>query len=83
MRIYVKSGWKRFVIPVPFMFLRLGASILKSPWTIKYIPEENRKYVDMIDFKQLLKCIGVLKGYSGLRIVEVKTKDGTEVVITI
>lgn len=83
MKIYIKSRWKRFVIPVPFILLRLSASILKSPWTMKHIPEKNRKYVEMIDLNQLLKCVGFLKRYSGLRIVEAKAKDGTEVVITI
>lgn len=83
MRVYIKSGWKRFIIPVPLFLIKFGLSIAKSSFVMKSVPEKSRKYIDMIDFKELSKSIDVLKEYRGLRIVQVKAKDGTEVHITI
>lgn len=83
MKIYIKSGWKRFIIPFPLALAKLGISIVKAPLVLKYVPEESRKYMDIIDFNELSKCIDILKEYRGLSLVEVKSKDGTEVTITI
>lgn len=83
MRVYVKTDGKRFFIPVPLGIVKLGLMFVKTPFIVKHIPEKSRKYMDMIDFNELSKCINVLKKYKGLRLVEVKDKDGTEVTITI
>ncbi|WP_333861220.1 hypothetical protein [Clostridium sp.] len=81
MRVYIKSGKIRFIIPVPFIFLRLGISIFSSSFVKRYIPQKERKYFDMIDPREFSKCLGILKEYKGLRVVEVMAKDGSEVVI--
>ncbi|CAB1246329.1 hypothetical protein ACFHWD_14955 [Clostridium sp. MT-14] len=83
MRVYIRTGNKRLVIPLPLILVKFGLSLFNKPFIKKYVPEKERKYVDVIDFGQLSKCIGVLKDYRGLKIVEVKSKDGTEVVITL
>lgn len=83
MRIKIKTSGKSFFIPFPLGLAKLGISIAGMPFVTKRISEKNRKYIDIINFNELAKCINDLKKYKGLRIVEVKAKDGTEVVITI
>ncbi|MCR3761407.1 hypothetical protein KYB31_20750 [Clostridium felsineum] len=83
MRVYVKNNNIRFIIPVPNFLIRFSMNFLSKPSIIEKIPKENRKYVEMIDFKELYKCIDLIKEYKGLRIVEVKDKNGNEVSITL
>lgn len=83
MRIYVKTNGRRFFIPVPLCVANLAISIVQSPFIQRYIPEKDKKYVEMIDYNILKNCISDLRGYRGLKIVEVRSKDGTEVTITI
>ncbi|NMM62508.1 hypothetical protein HBE96_07345 [Clostridium sp. P21] len=83
MRVYIKSGNVGFTIPVPNMFLKFGISIVNTPFIQKHIPEEDKKYVNIIDWKQLSGCIDILKEYKGLKIVDVHSKDGSHVTITL
>ncbi|MDD7793135.1 hypothetical protein [Clostridium sp. 'White wine YQ'] len=83
MRIYVKAEGRSFFIPCPLVFAKWGMSLVKTPFIMKNIPEEERKYVEMIDFKELSNCLYILKEYKGLTLVDVKAKDGTIVKITI
>ncbi|KOF57104.1 MULTISPECIES: hypothetical protein [Clostridium] len=83
MRVYVKTNGRRFFVPVPLCLANLGISLIQAPFIQKYIPEKDRKYMDMIDYRALRKSINILRHYRGLRLVEVKAKDGTEVTITI
>jgi hypothetical protein len=86
LRVYVRlNNGRRLKIPVPIglvkvalSFSSLGVSIAK-----RYIPEEQRQYVEYIPFKELKKSLDVLRSYKGLKIVEVKNGDGTEVTIII
>lgn len=83
MRVYIKTSKIGFIIPVPNALLTFGISIMKSPFIQKYIPEKDRKYVTTIDFKKLSGCVDILREYKGLRIVDVQSKDGTHVTITL
>lgn len=76
MRVHIKSGKIRFVIPCPIAFLKFGLSIAGSSFIQKYIPDKDKRYVNMIDFKKLSKCMDILKEYRGLKLVEVKSRDG-------
>jgi len=86
MRIYVRLNTRRsFNIPAPIGLVkavlglgRFGVSIAR-----RYIPVEQRQYIDCIDFRELRKGFDVLRAYKGLKIVEVKTEDGTEVIIVV
>jgi hypothetical protein len=86
LKIYLKlNNGRRFKIPAPIGLIKVvlsfgdfGASIAK-----KYITEEQKNYIDCIDFKELRKGFDVLKEYKGLKLVEVKSGDGTEVTIII
>jgi coenzyme F420-reducing hydrogenase beta subunit len=83
MKVSVKTDGKRFFIPLPFGIIKFGILMAKSPLVLKHTPEKYRVYINCIDTNELSKCIGILKQYKGLRIVDVRDKDGTEVVITI
>jgi hypothetical protein len=86
LRIYIRlNNGKSFKIPAPIGLIKValgfgnfGLSIAK-----RYIPEEQRKYVENIDLRELRKGFDVLKAYKGLKMVEVKAGDGTEVTIVI
>jgi hypothetical protein len=86
LRIYVKlQGRRGFKIPAPIGLIKailgfggFGLSIAK-----RYISEDQMQYVNSIDFRELGKSLDVLKHYKGLKIVEVRAIDGTEVNIVI
>lgn len=86
LRIYIKLNTGRsFKIPAPIGLIKMalgcgnfGISIAK-----RYITEEQRKYIENIDLKELKKGFDVLKAYKGLKMVEVKAGDGTEVTIIV
>ncbi|MBS4205677.1 hypothetical protein [Lederbergia citrea] len=80
-----------FTVPLPYLLLRTGGWIVSSRpfWklinskVVKEHLDENEKSwipgsIDRRDIKELLKTI---RQYKGLKIVEVKDKDGTEVVV--
>ena len=86
MKIYIKlSSGRRFKIPAPIGLVKAALSFGGFGLSIsrKYISQEQRQYVDCIDFKELRRSMDVLRDYKGLKMVEVKTEDGTEVIIVI
>lgn len=83
MRVYVKADKMAFIIPIPNVLLKFGVSFIGSPFIQKYIPEKDKKYIDIINFKELSNCIDILKEYKGLKIVDVHSKDGSHVTITL
>lgn len=84
--IYMKlNNGRSFKIPAPIILIKaalcfggFGVSIAR-----RYIPEDKRQYVDCVDFRELRKGFDVLRSYKGLKMVDVKTEDGTEVTIVI
>lgn len=86
MRIYIKlNDGRSFKIPAPIGLVKaaLGFGNFGLSIARKYIPEEQRQYIDCIDFRELRKGFDVLKDYKGLKMVDVKAGDGTEVTIII
>lgn len=84
MKIYIRErGGRRFTIPIPMGLVRLGLGFGKLGVKIsnKYVDEETRRYLNMIDFTILSKCIRDLEEYRGLTIIEVKSHSGDEVTI--
>jgi len=81
MKIYIKEKDHRgYTIPVPLwlaqFFLRRVAG-----WAMKkYVKKED---LENIDFEQLSKALDELKGYKGLKLVEIKEKEGDEVTIIV
>lgn len=86
MKIYWKEGvGRRRTIPAPLWLVKaaLGMGGFGVSIARRYVPEEQRIYYDNIDFKELAKGFDILKAYKGLTLVDVKTKDGTELKIII
>lgn len=83
MIIHIRSGKIRFVVPCPIAILKFGFSIAGSSFVQKHIPEKDKRYVNMIDFKKLSNCLDILKGYKGLKLVDVTSRDGNHVSIII
>lgn len=86
MKIYLKlDSGRSFKILVPISIIKaaLGFGGFGVSFARKYIPKEQRQYVDSIDFKELRKAIDVLRDYKGLTMVDVKAGDGTEVKVVI
>ncbi|MBS4219797.1 hypothetical protein KHA96_15895 [Bacillus sp. FJAT-49711] len=92
LKVKVKLKDKReFTVPLPYALLHAGGWIASSPLLWKFVNnkviqkniEENAKsYIPAsIDRKEVKKLLREIKRYRGLTIVEVKDKDGTEVVV--
>lgn len=84
MKIYIKTDeGKKFYIPLPMWVIRLCLSRQVIGIATRHIKDDYKKYLNEINFKALSGCIGELKEYKGLNIVNVKSGDGTEINITI
>lgn len=90
LHVRVKSKNVSFSVPVPYIILNLGISILCSKMLQQHVNEWSREYIEKkkIPFiippldKSALKCIvDELKNHKGLILVNIKAKDGTEVKI--
>ena len=73
------------MIPAPIGLLKTAISLGNFGMFVskKYIQEEQVKYIENIDFRELRNSVDVLKNHKGLKIVEVNSKDGTGVTIVV
>ena len=84
MRIYIreKKG-RKFFIPMPLSIA--GAACKIANFTLKrvdkHIDVQTKEILDCIDFNELAKSLKHLKGYKGLKMLEVKSQEGDEVTI--
>jgi hypothetical protein len=86
MRVYLKIKNHRnfsFPIPVPLFIFRFGLSNYIKRQIVEHCDKETRKYLECIDFDAIYGSIRDLKDYKGLKLVEVKAGDGTEVTVII
>ncbi|QWC23533.1 hypothetical protein KJK41_04000 [Bacillus haikouensis] len=90
LHIKVKSNDARFTIPIPYAILNVGISILSSKffhqrlhhWTKEHFKKKQLDFTILdIDRKALKPIYKELKKHRGLVLMDVKAKDGTEVVI--
>ncbi|WP_261856646.1 hypothetical protein [Clostridium folliculivorans] len=86
MRIYIREKHgRKFFIPVPLSIASFGCRI--ASYAIeksgKHLNQQQRDIIDCIDFDELAKSIKYLRGYRGLKLVEVTSADGDEVTITL
>ena len=84
MKIYIKSEeGKGFNIHLPLWVLKLGCGNVSKYLIMHKVPEKHLKYIDAINFRELRRGIDTLKEYRGLKLVEIKSKDGSQVIITV
>ncbi|WP_053217367.1 hypothetical protein [Virgibacillus senegalensis] len=90
LRVKVKTNEAKFMIPVPYVLLDFGASILTSKLLIRYANRWSKPHLDKknisftipsIDKKELKRIVKELKKNKGLELVNVKAQDGTEVIV--
>ncbi len=86
MKIYIKlNSGASFFIPAPISLVKAGLSVgafFTSNSKVS-IQNDNKKYIDNINLNELKKGMDVLREYKGLKMLELKSKDGTEVKIVI
>lgn len=86
MKIYIKTNdGKNLRIPAPIWLVKaaLGFGGVGVKIAKRYAPEDSRQYIDMVDFHELRKGFEVLQDYKGLKLVDIKSNDGTIVEIII
>ena len=90
LNVKVKSKAVRISIPVPYLVLNIGITILSSQllnklinkWTIESMKEKEIPFtIPQLNKMELKEIVKELKRHRGLNIVDVKAKDGTEVFI--
>lgn len=85
-RIYIKTNEGRVLrFPAPLWlvsgalgFGKFGVKIAK-----RHVPEDQKQYLEIVDFHELRKGFKILREYKGLTLVEVRSSDGTEVTIVV
>ena len=90
LNVKVKTKAVRLSIPVPYVILNIGISIISSQlinrlinkWVQESMKEKEQTFtIPPLNKKELKGIVNELKKHSGLGLVDVKAKDGTEVVI--
>jgi len=86
LRIYIrlKNGRNlKFPAPIGLVKAVIGLGGFGVSISRRFIPLEQRQYIDCINFKELRKGMDVLRDYKGLKILEVNAGDGPDVTIII
>ncbi|WP_313893029.1 hypothetical protein [Psychrobacillus sp.] len=90
LNVKVKANAVRLSIPVPYLVLNIGITILSSrvlnkminKWIIAGTKEKDMSFtIPQLNKMELKEIVKELKRHRGLHIVDVKAKDGTEVLI--
>ena len=82
MKIKITSKGKTFRLRVPFWVVEMIPARLIG-FGISHADNSVRDMLRNTDFAELKKSLYSLKEYKGTNIVEVKGRDGSEVVITV
>lgn len=86
MMIYLKiENGRRYMIPAPIWLVKAGLGMggFGVRLARKHIPEDQMDCLERIDFRELRKAIDILKAYKGLRMVDIRSKDGTEIKVIV
>jgi len=90
LHVKVKTKEVKFSIPVPYVLLNIGISILTSKMLIRHANKWSKPHLDKknivfaipsIDKSELKRIIKELKKHKGLELVNVRSQDGTEVIV--
>lgn len=80
----------RLYIPVPYVILNIGISVISSElvnrlinkWAKESMKEKEQSFtMPSLNKQELKNIVNELKKHKGLRLVNVKAQDGTEVII--
>ncbi|RZT23717.1 MULTISPECIES: hypothetical protein [Fictibacillus] len=90
LHVNVKTKEAKFTVPVPYVLLNIGISILTSKVLIRHANKWSKPHLDKkkisfiipsIDKTELKRIIKELKKHKGLELINVKAQDGTEVIV--
>ncbi|WP_039043799.1 hypothetical protein [Sporosarcina sp. ZBG7A] len=92
LKVKVKQkGKAEFTVPLPYFLIQVGGwfatssllwKFVHSSFIQKNIDKEAKSFIPTsIDRKDVRKIVREIKRYRGLTIVEVKDRDGAEVVV--
>jgi hypothetical protein len=91
LHVKVKTNETKFSIPVPYVLLNIGISIITSKLLIRHANKWSKPHLDKkkniaftipsIDKSELKRIIKELKKHKGLELVNVRSQDGTEVIV--
>ncbi|WP_318614894.1 hypothetical protein [Sporosarcina sp. YIM B06819] len=90
LKVKVRTESVRLTIPVPYVILNIGISIISwqlttrliNKWVQESMKEKEQTFtMPPLNKKELKSIVNELKKHKGLLLVDVKDKDGTEVVI--
>ncbi|MGA4718615.1 hypothetical protein [Fictibacillus nanhaiensis] len=90
LHVNVKTKEAKFSIPVPYVLLNIGISLITSKVFIRHANKWSKPHLDKkninfsfpsIDQSELKHIIKELKKHKGLELVNVKAQDGTEVIV--
>ncbi|WP_381426388.1 hypothetical protein [Sporosarcina thermotolerans] len=90
LKVKVKTEKFKLSIPLPYIFLSLGISIISSNRLRKLINEQIAKNADdkskaytipELDKHELKSIVSEMRNHKGTGLVNVKAKDGTEVIV--
>jgi len=82
MKIKITNKDRTFMLRIPFWVVEMIPARLIG-FGISHADNDVRDMFRNTDFTELKKSLYSLKDYKGTNIVEVKGKDGSEVVITV
>jgi len=86
LRIYIRlKNGRNLKLPAPIGLVKavIGLGGFGVSISRRFIPLEQRQYIDCINFKELRKGMDVLRDYKGLKILEVNAGDGPDVTVII
>ncbi|WP_339252129.1 hypothetical protein NSQ43_00540 [Sporosarcina sp. FSL W8-0480] len=90
LKVKVKTEKFKMSIPLPYVFLSLGVTIISSNWLRKLINEQIAKnaedkskvyVIPALEKRELKSIVSELRNHKGISLVNVKAKDGTEVIV--
>ncbi len=90
LHVNVKTKEAKFSIPVPYVLLNIGISLITSKVLIRHANKWSKPHLDKkninfsfpsIDRSELKHIIKELKKHKGLELVNVRSQDGTEVIV--
>jgi len=83
MNISIKNKDTSFSLPIPFWLIELIPSGIFNIILRHSHSGKEDLFISNINFNDIKKSLYVLKDYKGLKIFEVKSKNGDEVIIKV
>ncbi|GEN84338.1 hypothetical protein SLU01_26500 [Sporosarcina luteola] len=90
MKVKVKTEKFNISIPFPYIVLSLGISLISSTWLRRLINDKiadraedksNVYVIPELDKRELKNIVSELRNHKGTGLVNIRAKDGTEILV--